>query len=519
MDRHELDPRDVDAKLRETFHRNAPPDSEAHLAAALRPEALSPQAVSPEAQGPTAGGPRAAADGGTATVRTPKRTPRRRALRLATITASILVLAAAVGVAGWQAAIHLSGDQQVVVITDQPTTTTAPAQAVSLEDGAWIFRADRQADLEKVQLPSDQLAETDYHPIDEAPDVDVVVSDDGQKVTIYGRTAQDRTPVEGVRASDKDGTVTYDLQTGTGGRFVVWAGSGGLQAELTAYGSGRPIVSSLRGALLMVTGVSPTVEQTSTTTAAPAGDPAAQAAAQGAPDLLAAYSTTYEGDRARQQNVRVATGHASGVLLQPDQEYDLDQRLGPRTRERGYSLALDVVGPTPMGPDPVLGGALGQVATTLFNAALEAGLWITQRDNNSIYITHFPKGRDAAIAAGTKNLRFVNDTGHVVWISGQSDGVTTTFRIYGTDDGRKVDISAGEFYNIVPKTTTTEIDDTMAPGESRIVNTGQDGRELDVRRTVTLPDGTVIREDTFHSVWPMIPAEEYVGPSTGATGG
>ena len=78
------------------------------------------------------------------------------------------------------------------------------------------------------------------------------------------------------------------------------------------------------------------------------------------------------------------------------------------------------------------------MATTVFNAAFEAGLGITERHNTSIYIAHYPAGREAAVTAGSKNLRFVNDTAHDIWIYGQSDGITTTFRIYGTDDGRRV---------------------------------------------------------------------------------
>jgi len=40
--------------------------------------------------------------------------------------------------------------------------------------------------------------------------------------------------------------------TFAGGRFVVWAADVGLQAELTIYGSGVPIVSSERGPLVKV---------------------------------------------------------------------------------------------------------------------------------------------------------------------------------------------------------------------------------------------------------------------------
>ncbi len=142
--------------------------------------------------------------------------------------------------------------------------------------------------------------------------------------------------------------------------------------------------------------------------------------------------------------VKLAAQYTGDVLLKPGQEYDFDRQLGPRTPERGFRAALDIV-MVPPGltlEDVAFGGAIAQVATTLFNAAFHAGLDITERHNSSIYIAHYPQGRDASIAAGSKNLRFVNDTAHDIWIAGTSDGITTTFRIYGTADGRRVTSSS-----------------------------------------------------------------------------
>ncbi len=189
-----------------------------------------------------------------------------------------------------------------------------------------------------------------------------------------------------------------------------------------------------------------------------------EAAVRGCPDLLAMYTTKYEGAVVRQTNVKVATQYAGDTLLKPDQEYDLDQLLGPRTRERGWSVPVGSLTSGTDLQDSILGGAIAQVATTVFNAAFEAGLGITERHNTSIYIAHYPAGREAAVTAGSKNLRFVNDTAHDIWIYGQSDGITTTFRIYGTDDGRKVQSSKGEFYNIIPKTAVTVEDEGLSQG-------------------------------------------------------
>ena len=161
-----------------------------------------------------------------------------------------------------------------------------------------------------------------------------------------------------------------------------------------------------------------------------------EAKAMGIKDKLADYQTEWEGTPDRQTNVKITTQYASNVILAPGEVYDFDEQIGPRTAERGYKLAPGIVGPGQL--EDVLGGGICQVSTTLFNAAFFAGLEIVERKNHSIYISHYPKGRDATVSAGGPNLRFRNDTKHYILVRGASDGVTTKFVIYGTDDGRKV---------------------------------------------------------------------------------
>lgn len=55
--------------------------------------------------------------------------------------------------------------------------------------------------------------------------------------------------VHGTRKAAPTGRAWFDLTLFAGGRFVVQVGASDLQAELTQYGSGQPIVSSTRGLL------------------------------------------------------------------------------------------------------------------------------------------------------------------------------------------------------------------------------------------------------------------------------
>jgi vancomycin resistance protein YoaR len=244
----------------------------------------------------------------------------------------------------------------------------------------------------------------------------------------------------------------------------------------------------------------------------------AEAEAMGVKDLLGSYETEpYSGSSNRQVNVRITTQYAENTLLAPGEEYDFDERVGPRTPERGYELAPGIVGDGIM--KDVYGGGICQVSTTLFNAAFEAGLEILERHNHTLYIDHYPDGRDATVAGQGRNFRFRNDTAQYVWIRGESDGVHTRFFLYGTDDGREVKISFSGFSYGAARTVETVVNPAFAPGQTHVVRSGQSGRSCSVTRTVTMPDGTVLHggPEVFKSYYPMMSKITEVGPSTTTT--
>ena len=240
-----------------------------------------------------------------------------------------------------------------------------------------------------------------------------------------------------------------------------------------------------------------------------------EAKAMGIHVKLAAFQTEWEGTPDRQTNVRITTQYASNVVLAPGEVYDFDKQIGPRTERRGYRLAPGIVAPNQL--EDVLGGGICQVSTTLFNAAFFAGLEIVERHNHSIFVDHYPLGRDATVTAGGKNMRFRNDTTHYILIRGSSDGIKTKFVIYGTKDGRSVDYETSEFYDVQDMTQVTYINRHLGPGTTAIMSEGQPGKSIKVVRTVKAADGTVVHHDTFVSKWKMSPHRIEVPPRKTAT--
>ncbi len=125
--------------------------------------------------------------------------------------------------------------------------------------------------------------------------------------------------------------------------------------------------------------------------------------------------------------------------------FSLNAALGPRTVNRGFDYAPVIAA------DGVLrlgvGGGICQYATTLFNAVFFAGLPVVERHAHSLYIDHYPIGRDATVAWGGPDLKFRNDTDKPLMIRGWTDNGVLTVVIVGKT-GRTVSYTTSPFYDI-----------------------------------------------------------------------
>lgn len=230
----------------------------------------------------------------------------------------------------------------------------------------------------------------------------------------------------------------------------------------------------------------------------------------GVKEKLASYTTHFGGSSNRRANVQRAAELIDDTLLAPGEEFDFNTVVGKRTAANGFKVAPVIIGGR---LEDSLGGGICQVSTTLFNAAFFAGLEVTARSNHTLYISHYPTGRDATVSWGGPDMRFRNDTENWILIRSASSPSMVLFVIYGTPEGRKVEYTTSGWYNIRPKVEEKETTSALTPGETKVEDQGQTGRSVTVRRKVTR-EGTVIHEDTFASNYPMIPKVIKVGPTT-----
>jgi len=119
---------------------------------------------------------------------------------------------------------------------------------ISLANDEWLLRVNRRwnGDPTAVTSPSAPLPQDDYEPVTDGPSYEILLGGNW-RVALIGEER-----LQGELTTEPGEELTYDITTGTsaGGRLVIWADASGLQAELTMYGSGVPIVSSERGPLI-----------------------------------------------------------------------------------------------------------------------------------------------------------------------------------------------------------------------------------------------------------------------------
>jgi len=109
---------------------------------------------------------------------------------------------------------------------------------------------------------------------------------------------------------------------------------------------------------------------------------------------MSTYKTFNAGTADRITNLRLGVEKLDGTLVAPRGAFSLNRAIGARTSARGFKVAPVIIG-TQYAEE--VGGGTSQVATTVFNAAWEAGLRITERNPHALYISRYPLGRDATV--------------------------------------------------------------------------------------------------------------------------
>ena len=241
---------------------------------------------------------------------------------------------------------------------------------------------------------------------------------------------------------------------------------------------------------------------------APAERTAAEARGMGITKQVASYTTIYGGEANRLHNVRLVAKLVDRTLIPPGAEFSFNRTTGERTAEKGFLEAPVIInGELQTG----LGGGVCQVSTTVFNAAYEAGLPIASRTNHSLYISHYPTGRDATVNYPDLDLRFVNDTGKWLLLRTFVGSSSLTVALYGTPVNRRVETETAPLRVTAQPSVKRVQDPARFVGETSLEDYGEPARATSVRRRVFSPSGKLLSDDSWSSYYVAEPRIVRVG--------
>jgi vancomycin resistance protein YoaR len=204
----------------------------------------------------------------------------------------------------------------------------------------------------------------------------------------------------------------------------------------------------------------------------------------------------------RIHNLTLAAEKTSGVLVPPGGIYSMNDSVGPIDYKHGFQSAYIIKGGrTVLGE----GGGVCQTSTTLFRAVLNSGLPILARYPHAYRVGYYeqdmPVGFDAAVFQPSWDFKFKNDTDAYVLVqaSANLEENSLTFKLYGTLDGRSVEITEPVITGQIPPPEPLYEDDPELPkGVVRQVDYAAWGATSSFTRTVKR-NGDVLFTDTYTS--------------------
>ncbi len=226
---------------------------------------------------------------------------------------------------------------------------------------------------------------------------------------------------------------------------------------------------------------------------------------------LARGTSNFDGsDDARATNIVVGTQVLNGTLVRPHGEFSFNHAIGDITSGLGFVDAQVFAGER-IGRD--IGGGICQVSTTVFRAALLAGLefteWHPHRYRLGFYeLDGWTPGLDAAIFQpegdpfGGIDLKFMNPSDSWLLVESYTDGPRAVVVIYGADLGYTVELSEPVIGESIPATGPVEVvDDKLPAGTIKQTEWAGPGLEVIYYRTVYGPNGETVSDDTFDTLF------------------
>ncbi|MDI3403971.1 VanW family protein [Streptomyces cavernicola] len=267
------------------------------------------------------------------------------------------------------------------------------------------------------------------------------------------------------------------------GDRVVAASDGRAGQEVTADALGKAVMP-----LLTKTGADARTGKVATKTTQP--EITREKAEQlGLTEKMSSFTVNFEPAQYRSTNIGRAVELINGSLVMPGQEWSFNRTVGERTKANGFVDGTIILNDQ---YTKAAGGGVSTVATTLYNALFFAGVKPLEHGAHSFYIERYPEGREATVAWGSLDLRFLNDSGHAIYIKAESTDTSVTVTFLGTKKYDEVLATQG------PRENVKEPEERESTSEQCEPQTPLEGFDVTVER-IFKNDGVEVKREPFHT--------------------
>ena len=140
---------------------------------------------------------------------------------------------------------------------------------------------------------------------------------------------------------------------------------------------------------------------------------------------ISSFTTIYDDSVSRRYNLIAGAKYIDGVVLYPNEVFSFFDKAGPYNKE-GYVYYLGM-----------MGNGVCQVATTLYNAELLAGLTTVTRYNHGVKSVYVDGGLDATVAVTSgyvTDFKFKNTLSYPIYISAFASSGKLTVEIWSVEN-------------------------------------------------------------------------------------
>jgi vancomycin resistance protein YoaR len=215
-------------------------------------------------------------------------------------------------------------------------------------------------------------------------------------------------------------------------------------------------------------------------------------------------------------NIRIPAQLLNGIVVAPGEQFSFLKAMGPIDKAHGFAMG-GMIASGKSDHLGAIGGGICSASTTMFNAAMRAGLQIDERHAHFYYIDRYPVGLDATVfvsGSQTMDLKWTNDTPNPIVIRAYTTyGARSTIvvQLWSQPLDRKVTLSAPFKQNIIPATSSTQFTTVFKPGIWGWTEMPRDGFDTSRTRTVTDSTGKVIHKDTWISKYIKVDGLKLIG--------